>query len=102
MLNTKINHKILKYNDIREYYQNSCKNDLKYGLEYERVSICSSTLKSADYDSIEKIIKSFAQIKGWGLLYDEKTLIGALGEGSSISRRVFTLWHKSPVNLSKY
>lgn len=85
MLNTKINHKILKYNDIREYYQNSCKNDLKYGLEYERVSICSSTLKSADYDSIEKIIKSFAQIKGWGLLYDEKTLIGALGEGSSIS-----------------
>ena len=83
--NTKTQTKPLDFEQIREYYQNSCKSDLKYGLEYERVSINSATLKNADYESIEKIIKNFADIKGWGLLYDEDTLIGAICGKSSIS-----------------
>ena len=89
MLNTKVNKKVnkktLEYGDIVQYYENSCKSDLKYGLEYERVSVDFQTLKSADYERIEKIVKNFARIKGWGFLYDEQTLIGAMGEGSSIS-----------------
>ena len=76
--NTKTQTKPLDFEQIREYYQSSCKSDLRYGLEYERVSINSATLKSADYESIEKIIKNFADINGWGLLYDEDTLIGAI------------------------
>ena len=76
--NTKTQTKPLDFEQIREYYQNSCKNDLKYGLEHERISINANTLENADYESIEKIIKNFADIKGWGLLYDEDTLIGAI------------------------
>ena len=83
--NTKIETEPLNFEQIRDYYLDSCKEDLKYGLEYEKISVNSDTLKSAGYDYIEEIIKNFAHIKGWGLLYDEKTLIGAIGENSSIS-----------------
>ncbi len=83
--NTKIETEPLNFEQIRDYYLDSCKEDLKYGLEYEKISVNSDTLKSAGYDYIEKIIKNFAHIKGWGLLYDEKTLIGTIGENSSIS-----------------
>ena len=83
--NTKVAEKTLDFEQIREYYKNSCKEELKFGLEYERISINSTTLKNADYNCIEKIIKNFAHIKGWGLLYDEETLIGAIGENSSVS-----------------
>lgn len=83
--NAKVTEKTLDFEQIREYYKNSCKEELKFGLEYERISINSATLKNADYNCIEKIIKSFAHIKGWGLLYDDGTLIGAIGENSSVS-----------------
>ncbi len=83
--NEKLQISPLEYETIREYYKNSCKEDLKFGLEYERISINSDTLQNADYNIIEKIIKNFAHIKGWGLLYDENTLIGAMGENSSVS-----------------
>ena len=83
--NTKVAEKTLDFEQIKEYYKNSCKEELKFGLEYERISINSTTLKNADYNCIEKIIKNFAHIKGWGLLYDEETLIGAIGENSSVS-----------------
>ena len=76
--NTKVAEKTLDFEQIKEYYKNSCKEELKFGLEYERISINSTTLKNADYNCIEKIIKNFAHIKGWGLLYDEDTLIGAI------------------------
>lgn len=85
--NTKICTKVLDINQIKQYYTDSAKDekDSKFGLEYERIAVDSLSLKSADYNHIEKIIKNFAHIKNWGILYDEKTIIGAMGEGSSIS-----------------
>ena len=56
-----------------------------YGLEYEKIAIDSTTYKNASYDYMEKTIKNFSHMKGWGVLYDDKTIIGALGEGSSVS-----------------
>lgn len=85
--NAKTSQKALNTALIRDYYLSSCKqkNDFKFGLEYERISLDSTSGKSADYNYIEKIIKNFAHIKGWGILYDDKTVIGAMGEGSSVS-----------------
>ncbi len=83
--NAKTETKPLDIRQIREYYENSCKEESKFGLEYERISIDSATLKTANYYYIQKIIKNFAHIKGWGLLYDKETLIGAIGKCSSIS-----------------
>ena len=77
--------KPLTFDKIKEYYLSSSKNDLKFGLEYERLSLDKNSFKNAPYERIEKIIKTFANVKGWGLLYDDKTLIGTMGEGSSIS-----------------
>ena len=81
----KSTNKALTFDTIREYYLASAKSDLKFGLEYERLSLDKNTLKNAPYERIEKIIKTFADLKGWGLLYDDKTLIGTMGDGSSIS-----------------
>lgn len=75
----------LNFTQIRDYYQNSCKQKSMYGLEYEKIAIDSTTYKNASYDYMEKIIKNFSHMKGWGVLYDDKTIIGALGEGSSVS-----------------
>ena len=83
--NSKIQTCPLCYEQIRQYYIDSYKSTSKYGLEYEKISIDSSSYKNADYETMEKIIKSFSHIKGWGMLYDDNTVIGALGEGSSIS-----------------
>lgn len=83
--NAKTCQKPLRYSQIREYYENSCKKDTKFGLEYERAAVNSFDFKNANYDHLEKIIKNFAHMKGWGVLCDDKTIIGAMGEGSSIS-----------------
>lgn len=73
---------------IEQYYINSIKQKhaLKFGLEYERISIDLSNGKNAQYKYIEKIIKDFASMLNWGLLYDNKTLIGTISkDGTTIS-----------------
>ncbi len=77
----------LKKEDIYEYYINCAKSasGLKFGLEYERLTLDLNTHKSADYKNIENLIKSFCDIKKWDLIYDDTTIIGAQKEGSSIS-----------------
>lgn len=87
MLNFKCAKNNLTIEDIKRYYLNAQKprSEFKFGLEYERLSLNIKDNKSAPYEKIKKIIENFADLKGWGKLYDDKVLIGAMGEGSSIS-----------------
>ncbi len=78
--------KPLSISDIEKFYLKNTTQDLKIGLEYERLSLDKYTLKTADYERVEKIIEHFATIQKWNLIYDDKTIIGAKDNlGSSIS-----------------
>ena len=78
--------KKLSISDIEKFYLNSMTCELKIGLEYERLSLDKNTLKTADYERVEKIIEHFASIQKWELIYDNKTVIGAKdNSGTSIS-----------------
>ena len=87
MLNYQTKKSLNILEEIKGYYTSSFKprHDFKYGLEYERIPVDIQSLKNADYKKVQQIIETFAQIKGWGILYDDKTVIGAMGENSSIS-----------------
>lgn len=76
--------KKLTIDDIKKFY-NGNKNDL-IGLEYERLSLDKKTLRNANYEKLAKIIEHFCKITSWNLIYDNKTIIGALSDnGSSLS-----------------
>ena len=78
--------KPLSISDIEKFYLKGATNELKIGLEYERLSIDKNTFESADYERVEQIIKHFASLKKWELIYDDETIIGAKDNmGTSIS-----------------
>ena len=88
MLNYKqVQNKYINFDDIRQYYTNGAKPvcEHKFGLEYERISIDKTTLKTAHFDNLVKIIKTFAQVMDWEILFDNNTIIGATNNKSSIS-----------------
>ncbi len=79
-------NKPLSISEIEKFYLKGCTNELKIGLEYERLSLDKNTLLNAPYEKIEKIIQHFAQIQKWELIYDKDTIIGAKDNfGTSIS-----------------
>lgn len=88
---TDINNDLIQSKtQILEEYYNSFKSpaDFKIGLEYERISVNSDTLKNAPYagsDSMINIITQFASTKGWEVLKDKEIIIGATNGKNSIS-----------------
>ena len=88
-LNSEIN-KILNLPTTRaeivEYYQSNCKKDtLKTGLEYERVSLDSRTYETAKYNLLAEIIKNFALMNEWELVFTSNIITGATDGSNSIS-----------------
>ena len=78
--------KKLSVSDIEKFYLKDISQELKIGLEYERLSIDKNTYESVEYERISRIIEHFASIKKWELIYDKETVIGAKDElGTSIS-----------------
>lgn len=78
--------KQLSIQELEQFYLKNMTQDLKIGLEYERLSIDKNTFESADCEKIKKIIEHFALIQSWELVYDNETLIGARdNSGTSIS-----------------
>ncbi len=72
--------------EIAEYYSQNCKKgDLKIGLEYERISLDSRSYENANYRFLSEIIKNFALINDWEIIYDSDTIIGAKDGFNSIS-----------------
>ncbi len=87
MLNFAKKSEKLTLDEIIDYYKNSCKthSNKKIGLEYERISLCAKTSKTIDPELMSKTIEEFAKRYGWGVLYDETTVLGAIKDGTSIS-----------------
>lgn len=81
-----IQNKNLTLDEIKNYYLSSCKpkNLHKIGLEYERISI-NSTTKKADLSRILKTIEEFSKNENWELILDDNILIGAKKDKTSIS-----------------
>lgn len=76
----------LKFEDIIGYYiKNQKQDNFKIGLEYERISLDKNSFHQADFNNLFEIIKGFANINGWDLIYDNNTIIGAKLGNSSIS-----------------
>ncbi|MBR1977651.1 hypothetical protein IKA15_05170 [bacterium] len=77
----------LTFDEIVNYYKNSCKQpeDKKIGLEYERISLNSQSLKTVDPELMSETIEEFAKRYGWGILYDGQTVLGAIKGKTSIS-----------------
>ncbi len=72
--------------EIIQYYKENCKKDtLKTGLEYERISLDSRALENAPYKVLSEIIKNFAMINEWELIFDSDIVIGAKDGFNSIS-----------------
>lgn len=73
--------------EIAEYYNSNSKkiNNLKTGLEYERISLDSRTYETACYNNIAEIIRNFALIRGWDLISDSNIIIGATDGFSSLT-----------------
>ncbi len=87
MLNLAKKREELTLDDIINYYKSACKapENKKIGLEYERISLHAQTLKTIDPELMSKTIEEFAKRYGWGILYDESTVLGAIKDGTSIS-----------------
>lgn len=76
----------LSIEKIEEFYLNKKDKTMRFGLEYERLSLDKNTFKNASYDKVSKIIEQFATIQKWELVYDNKTIIGAFSkDNASIS-----------------
>ena len=72
--------------EIKSYYIENCKKGiLKTGLEYERISLDSRTFETAKYNVLSEIIKNFALINEWELIFDSDIVIGAKDGFNSIS-----------------
>lgn len=78
--------KSLTIQKIEKFYLKGMKNEFSYGIEYERLALDKETLENASYEKVSKIIKDFASILNWNLIYDEETIIGAYDDkNNSIS-----------------
>jgi len=78
--------KEISINEIEKFYLKKDSKLMRFGLEYERLSLDKKTLKNASYDKVSKIIEHFSKISNWELVYDRSTIIGAKNlEGTSIS-----------------
>lgn len=72
--------------EIEKFYLNKESKVMRFGLEYERISLDKKTLKNANYNNVSKIIEHFSKISNWQLVYDKSTIIGASdNKGNSIS-----------------
>ncbi|MBQ7287210.1 MAG: hypothetical protein IJW73_05555 [Candidatus Gastranaerophilales bacterium] len=84
-LNIEISHS-LTIKEIENWYLSGIKNDLRIGLEYERLSLDIDGLKNAQYEKLEQIIRSFCSLASWEIDFDNETIIGAHNQdGTSIS-----------------
>ena len=76
----------LNISDIEKFYLSKMSSKNLIGLEYERLSLDKNTLKNAKYSTMEKIIRNFAGIMSWELIFDNEIVIGAKDNlGTSIS-----------------
>lgn len=71
--------------EIKDYYIQNCKNTLKTGLEYERISLDSRSFETAKYQQLSEIIKNFALMNEWELIFDSDIIIGARDGFNSVS-----------------
>lgn len=90
MLNTQLGEKRLELEDIRAYYKSGFKSsdDLKVGLEYERLPIFTKTGLNADYYSefgMCNLLRKFAKDKNWDLITDDFNIIGLKKESQTIT-----------------
>jgi len=77
------NENSLTIKDIEYFYFRRKKTVFLYGLEYERLSLNKETFLNSDYESISTIVRLFATISKWDILYDENTIIGAIAPDST-------------------
>ena len=78
--------KKLTFEDIINYYSEGESFDKKIGLEYERISLNKNDFRQPDFKNLFEIIRNFANLYNFEVIYDKDTIIGAKNnEGSSIS-----------------
>ena len=75
--------KRLTKKEVKSFYSKNKKTDFLIGLEYERISLDKNTHKTANYETVSKIIEHFASINSWDLIYDKNTIIGAVSKDST-------------------
>lgn len=87
MLNFAKKTKELTLDEIISYYKKACKThgEKKIGLEYERISLDSKSLKTINPELMSETIEEFAKRFGWGILYDREVVLGAIKGSTSIS-----------------
>lgn len=80
MSNTLYNEVLTRGSILKNYFcGKASENDCKIGLEYERIPLRKSTLKSVEYAGhfgIYEFLKELAQIDGWELIKDDFNLVG--------------------------
>ncbi len=82
----KILEKQLTFEDILDYYKKNESGKTKIGLEYERVSLDKNSFHQAKFTNLFEIIKNFAVLNNFELIFDDRTIIGAYDKfGTSLS-----------------
>lgn len=81
MLNIQLEEKEVTRADIRKYYESGAKseNNLKIGLEYERLPIFDVTGANVDYYhefGICNLLRKFAKYDNWDYITDDFNIIG--------------------------
>lgn len=78
----------LQKTDLLNLYKKGCKKEQNIGLEYERIPIFSSTMKTADYSSqfgVCNFLRSFAREENWDYITDDFNIIGLKQEHDTIT-----------------
>lgn len=72
----KIKEKLEK-REILKLFSNNNKTDLKVGIEYERLPICSKNYSAIDYNNgICNFLRTFAKEENWDYITDDYNIIG--------------------------
>lgn len=81
MLNIQLEEKEVTRAEIREFYERGAKseNDLRIGLEYERIPVFDVTGGNVDYFQefgICNLLRKFARVDNWDYITDDFNIIG--------------------------
>lgn len=78
--------KQLTFEDILKYYKKGESSKETLGLEYERISLDKNTYLQANFNNLFEIIRNFAILNDFELVYDKNIIIGAKNnKGASLS-----------------
>ena len=75
-------------NIISEQFMSGCKNELKMGIEFERIPIDINTHESVPYDGengICRILKDFSRMECWDYITDNGVIIGLQNDNDTIT-----------------